>query len=94
MLDYPHMENLESTVRAIEERNARVEADKAWETSYVRRGCIGAITYATAALFLWSIGDSNPLLHGLIPTGGYLLSTVSLPPIRTWWMRQRAKGSA
>jgi hypothetical protein len=84
------MESLENTLREIQERNKRVEADKAWETSLTRRLSIAVITYLTACLFLLLIGVELPHVNALVPTGGYLLSTVSLPWIRRRWMANRA----
>ena len=37
--------SLEERVAKIEARNAKVEADKAWETSWVRRFSIALLTY-------------------------------------------------
>lgn len=76
-------------IAAIHARNKRVEADKAWETSLTRRGSIMLVTYATACLFLWLTDDANPPLHALVPTGGYLLSTLSLPWIKRAWLARR-----
>ncbi len=39
------MQNLESRLSAIESRNARVENDKAWETSLTRKISILLMTY-------------------------------------------------
>jgi hypothetical protein len=74
-------------VEQILERNARVEGDKAWETSKTRRACIAVITYAVAAYFMYRIGVQSPLLNALVPTGGYLLSTLSLSIIKSWWLK-------
>lgn len=76
-------------IAGIHARNKRVEADKAWETSWTRRGCVALLTYATATLFLWVIADTNPLVHALVPTGGYVLSTLSLPWVKQLWLRSR-----
>ncbi len=77
----------EQTIGEILKRNARVEREKAWEVSWTRRLMITALTYATASVFLWSIGSPTPLLQSLVPTGGYLLSTLSIPWVKRWWMR-------
>jgi len=69
-------------------RNARVELDKAWETSLTRRCIIAGITYLTAASFLKLIGNEAYLINALVPVGGYLLSTLSLPMVKTWWVKQ------
>lgn len=80
------MESPHQDVQQILERNARVEADKAWELSWTRRLIIVAITYATACVFLWLIHAPNFAVSALVPTGGYLLSTLSLPWVKQWWL--------
>jgi hypothetical protein len=81
------MDNIETRLQAIDERNRRVEMDKAWETSLTRRLVIALLTYLTASLFLWLVHVAFPLLSALVPTGGYLLSTLSLPWIKKHWLR-------
>ncbi len=77
---------METELEKINERNRRVENDKAWETSVTRRSVIAGITYSIAALFMYRIGVVDPLINALVPTGGYLLSTLSLPFIKKWWI--------
>ncbi len=81
------MDKIKEKVESIEERNRRVELDKAWETSFVRRGFIALVTYLIAFWFMWSIGVSDPYLNALVPTGGYILSTLSLPFLKQWWLK-------
>jgi hypothetical protein len=76
---------MEAQIEQIAERNKRVELDKAWETSKTRRGLIALITYAVAVLFMYRIGINEPFVNALVPTGGYLLSTLSLPILKRWW---------
>ncbi len=83
------MENLDQKIQAILERNTRVEADKAWEVSWTRRGFIALITYTAAWAFLWSNGADTPTLQACIPAGAYLVSTLTLPPLKHWWLRSR-----
>lgn len=78
---------IEKEIELIKDRNARVEKDKAWEISSARRFTIAAGTYIIAACWLLVIRDSYPWLKALVPTGGYLLSTLSLPIIKTWWLK-------
>lgn len=73
-------------VDLIVERNARVEADKAWETSKLRRGIIAVVTYIIVVYFLVLINAPNPFVNALVPVFGYLLSTLSLPFFKKWWM--------
>lgn len=88
MLD---QQQIEETLRAIEERNIRVEADKAWETSLARRSIVAVMTYAIAAALLYSMGLPDPWLNALIPTAGYLLSTVSIPFVKKRWIARIRK---
>lgn len=46
------MNDLEKRVEAIEERNKRVETDKAWETSWTRRICIMVLTNGTTGKYI------------------------------------------
>lgn len=80
--------NIEQEIASIQERNARVETDKAWETSWARRAFIAAVTYAIASLWLSIIGETGIWLKAVVPTGGYLLSTLSLPIIRRCWEKR------
>lgn len=72
-------------------RNSRVEQDKAWETSVTRRAVIATITYVVASVFLWRIGVSEPMINALVPTGGFLLSTLSLPFVKNIWIKNVTK---
>lgn len=83
------VEEIQKELAVIKERNRRVEADKAWEISWARRLFIAAVTYITASIWLVTIGDINPWLKALVPTAGYLLSTLSLPPLKKWWIKRR-----
>ena len=79
---------LKEQIREIRERNNRVEADKAWETSYFRIIFIAIITYIVAGLFLYIIGNHDFLMNALVPTIGYLLSAQSLPILKRWWIKR------
>lgn len=76
------------SVEDILKRNHRVELDKAWETSKVRRAIIAFATYVTASVFLLLIGNDRPLMNALVPAGGYLFSTLSLRIVKKWWIRR------
>ncbi len=80
--------NLEKEIAAIKARNLKVEADKAWETSKTRRGMIAAATYFIFVWFLWLIKAENYWLNALIPAGAYVISTLTLPFIRKWWVEK------
>lgn len=51
------MATIEERLSAIEERNRRVEADKAWETSWLRILSISVITYVVAVLLVMLNAD-------------------------------------
>ncbi|OIO54127.1 hypothetical protein AUJ46_03850 [Candidatus Peregrinibacteria bacterium CG1_02_54_53] len=88
MVNFRTMENLEQKIAEILERNVRVEADKAWELSWMRRLLITFLTYGIALLFLWLIENERFWLNAGVPALGYLLSTLSLPWIKQWWIRR------
>ena len=77
---------METEIEKINERNKRVELDKSWEVSKTRRGIIAAFTYVVAAFFLSAIGNEMSHVNALVPVGGYLFSTLSLPVIKKWWI--------
>lgn len=83
-----NIQNLEKEIEKIKERNVRVEADKAWETSSFRIFSIALVTYIIAALVLYLIGTDNFLRNALVPTVGYLLSTQSLPMVKKRWIEK------
>jgi len=80
------MKELKEELVKIKERNLRVETDKAWEVSNTRRGLIAFVTYIIIVLFLIYADIPNPYLVALIPALGYLVSTLTLPFIRNWWI--------
>lgn len=86
-----NIENLNQRVLVIEQRNRRVEADKAWETSFARKVVIGLLTYITISSFMVIIEVRQPLLNALVPTGGFILSTLTLPWIKSIWLRSQKK---
>lgn len=85
------MKDLEKRIKALEARNRKVEADKAWETSWTRRGLIAGITYACAIILLTLLGHDAVFKHALVPVMGYLLSTLSLPFVKNLWLKQQQK---
>ena len=79
----------ERALKDIDARNKRVEADKAWEVSFMRRATIAATTYIIAVAALVSIGSVRPFLDAFIPVIGYVLSVQSLPLLKKWWLKRR-----
>lgn len=77
--------NIEKEIEIIKKRNKKVEGDKAWEISWTRRVFIAIATYVVAVIWLILIEENIPFLKAFVPTGGYILSTLSLPIIKKWW---------
>lgn len=86
-----NFEEIKKEIDLIKERNRRVEADKAWETSRTRVVSIVAMTYILTAIVFYFIGVKNFFLNALIPTVGFYLSTLSLPFIKKWWIENNIK---
>ncbi len=82
---------MKEEIISIKERNQRVEADKAWETSKTRRFIIAIMTYLVIVFFLWSIDAPNPWLNALVPAVGFILSTLTLPFFKKWWLKKYQK---
>jgi len=78
------MESIESRLAQIEERNKRVELDKAWETSWTRRILLTLVTYVLLGLYMWSIDIARPWLNSIVPAVGFMISTLTVP-----WMKQK-----
>jgi len=72
----------------IEQRNSRVESDKAWEISKMRVFIIALMTYVIASIFLISTQLPHPFLNAFVPTIGYVLSMQSLPFIKRLWVKK------
>lgn len=86
------MNNLEQKIREIEERNKRVETDKAWETSWTRRLILTAFTYLAIGVYLWVIGIQRPWLNAIVPAVAFMLSTLTMPFFKKLWVgRQSAE---
>ena len=85
------LDQMQQELELIKQRNARVEADKAWEGSYFRIGSICGITYLVAAAVMFVLGHKDFWLDALVPMIGFFLSTQSLVIIKRWWIRSRYK---
>jgi hypothetical protein len=79
--------DIEQRLAALEQRNAKVDSNKAWEGSWTRRGFIMLVTYAVAVAWLWAIHESNLWLKAVVPVAGFLLSTLTIGPLKQVWVR-------
>ena len=74
-------------LKKIQERNKRVELDKAWKTSKTRKVSIAVLTYFVMVLVMYSLKVENPFIGAIIPTLGFTLSTFSLDFIKEFWKK-------
>lgn len=83
---------MEERIEKIEQRNKRVEEDKAWETSFTRRLCIAILTYLVVILYTYTTSKVNNIfLSSLVPVIGFTLSTISLNGVRKIWSKKYHK---
>lgn len=86
------MEDLELEIEQIKKRNKRVELDKAWETSTVRKICICCLTYIVVVIYSIIIKNNGSVfLSSLVPVIGFILSTLSLKFVRNLWEKNRKR---
>lgn len=81
------MSSLEERIDKIEQRNKKVESEKAWEGSKTRKFVLSFFTYIAVGIFLIIIHKDNPWINAIVPTLGFMLSTLTLPFIKTWWKK-------
>ena len=82
------MEELEKRIKKIEERNKKVELDKAWEGSKTRKILIILMTYVFAVLYLKIADTTNPYFGAVVPCVGFYLSTQSINLLKNFWLRK------
>ncbi len=81
------MNNLEQEIELIKQRNKKVEADKAWETSWTRRIIVFALTYIVIVIFFIFAELPKPFINSLVPALAFVLSTLTLPLFKKFWLR-------
>jgi hypothetical protein len=83
------LEELKKDIEKLKQRNVRVEKDKAWETSYFRRGLLVLFTYLAIGVYLYVINVPLPWLNAIVPAFAFMLSTLTLPFFKKIWLKQR-----
>jgi len=81
-------EELERQLKTIQARNTRVEADKAWETSKIRKLVIMILTYFVIVVFFFVATLPHPWINAIIPSIAFLLSTLTVPICKKWWLKK------
>ena len=82
------LKKLEQEISKIKERNIKVETDKAWETSSFRKVLIAILTYFVIVLFFYFADLAKPFINAIVPTLGFVLSTLSVPVFKNIWIKQ------
>lgn len=84
-------QTLEERIAKLETRNRRVESDKAWETSWLRRGSLMVLIYLTIVFYLRFVVHINPWINGLVPVIGYFVSTLTIGFLKRRWLKYKAR---
>ena len=82
-------QTIEERLAVVEARNTKVEADKAWETSWTRRLSIMALTYLVVVAYLHFVVHIDPWINAIVPVIGFFLSTLTIEFIKTRWVSRR-----
>ena len=82
------LEDIEKRIKKTEERNKRVELNKEWEISWTRRIIIAIMTYLIIVSFFLVNNLPNPLVNAIVPTLGFILSTLSLTIFKEIWIKK------
>lgn len=82
-------QSIEDRLAQIEERNKRVESDKAWETSWTRRVSVMALTYLVVVAYLHFVIHISPWVNALVPVIGFALSTLTISLLKDLWLSKR-----
>mgnify|MGYP003396178354 FL=1 len=85
------LQELKNEIIEIKKRNARVEADKAWETNLARKILVAILTYVVVVLFFVAAELPKPFINPIVPTLGFLLSTLSISYFKTLWLNRGIK---
>lgn len=82
------IENLKKDIEEIKSRNRKVELDKKWETSNLRKISICVLTYIVVLIYSILVNKKgNVFLNSAVPVIGFFLSTLSLDLIRKLWIK-------
>ena len=78
---------IQKDIAEIKARNARVETEKAWETSLFRKVLIAILTYIVIVLFFFFAHLPKPFLGAIVPAIAFILSTLSIPYLKRYWIK-------
>lgn len=81
------VKRLSEEIEKIKQRNKRVEADKAWETSKTRTLFIAVTTFLLAFILMMVIDEKQPFLKAFAGAMLYLMSTTTYGVLKAWWLK-------
>ena len=82
--------NIEQEITKIQQRNTRVERDKAWEKSKTRTVTICVVTYLIVLAYNILVSSkTNVFITSAVPVIGFFLSTLGLPVVRKIWTKTK-----
>ncbi len=82
------LDELKKEIDSIKARNKKVEADKAWETSWTRKLLILVLTYIVIVIFFFVSKLPDPFVNAVVPSVAFLLSTMTVPLFKKWWLNK------
>ena len=85
------LKKIEERILKVEERNKKVELDKAWELSYFRRFLLMLFTYLAIGFYLQAVKIQQPWLNAIVPSVAFMLSTLTLPLFKKLWLSYKYK---
>ena len=83
----PTIDELQTQINNIKERNKKVEADKTWETSWIRKIIVLILTYLVIVVFLLISELPDPFINAIVPALAFVISTLTLSLFKKIWLR-------
>ncbi|MFC1732947.1 hypothetical protein ACFL6I_21820 [candidate division KSB1 bacterium] len=83
--------SIKKEIEKIKQRNKKVEADKAWETSWSRKIIVAILTYIVIVVFFYFAGLPKPFVNSIVPAVAFVLSTSTLPYFKKFWLKHTHK---
>lgn len=87
----PTLEELHCEIEKIKVRNERVEADKAWETSWARKMIIAIFTYFVMVVFFYFAKLPRPFMNAIVPSIAFIISTLTISVFKQMWIKNKYK---
>ena len=81
------LKSLEKEIIKLKQRNKKVEADKAWDTSFTRKIIVTVLTYFTIVIFFIFSSLADPFINAIVPSLAFLISTATLPMFKKIWLK-------